>query len=142
MNSFITLARKRVFSEIRHKYWIPFGRDTVCHRQRGCTVCHRWRSKPDVPKMADLPPTRLWLYKSAFSSTGVDCFGLYSIKIRRRSEQRWGILFKCMTTWAVHIDLLTSLDTDAFLMAMRRFIARRGKPFELLSDQGSYFGGG
>lgn len=35
----------------------------------------------------------------------------------------------------MHTDLLPSLDMDSFLMALRRFIARRGKPFELLSDQ-------
>lgn len=50
--------------------------------------------------------------------------------------------FKCMTTRAVHIDLLASLDSDSFLMALRRFIARRGKPFEILSDQGMNFKGG
>lgn len=47
-----------------------------------------------------------------------------------------------MTTRGVYIDLLTSIDTDAFLMALRRFIARRGKPHELLSDQGTNFKGG
>ncbi len=47
-----------------------------------------------------------------------------------------------MTTRAVHIDLLASMDSDSFLMALRRFIARRGKPFEILSDQGTNFKGG
>lgn len=91
--------------------------------------------------MADLPPSRLRLYQPAFYSTGVDCFGPYLVKIGRRTEKRWWIVFKCMTTRAVHIDLLSHLDTDSFLMALRRFIARRGKPFELLSDQGTNFRG-
>ncbi|KAE8292497.1 hypothetical protein D5F01_LYC09867 [Larimichthys crocea] len=133
---------ERVFSEIRRKYWIPRGREAVRRHQRGWTECQRWRSKPEIPKMADLPPARLRLFKPAFFSTGVDCFGPYSIKIGRRSEKHWGILFKCMTTRAVHVDILSSIDTDAFLMALRRFIARRGKPFELLSDQGTNFKGG
>ncbi|KAK0155196.1 hypothetical protein N1851_002467 [Merluccius polli] len=34
------------------------------------------------------------------------------------------------------------MNTDSFLMALRRFIARRGKPFELLSDRGTNFIGG
>ncbi|KAL1248015.1 hypothetical protein QQF64_023391 [Cirrhinus molitorella] len=42
----------------------------------------------------------------------------------------------------VHIDILTSIDTDSFLMALRRFISRRSKPFELLADQGTNFEGG
>lgn len=45
-----------------------------------------------------------------------------------------------MTIRAVHIDLLSSMDTDAFLM--RHFIARQGKPYELLCDQGTNFKGG
>ncbi len=72
----------------------------------------------------------------------MDCFGPFTVKIGRRNEKRWGILFKCLTTRAVHIDLLSSLDTDSFLMALRRFTSRRGKPSELLSDQGTNFKGG
>ncbi|KAE8293634.1 hypothetical protein D5F01_LYC08746 [Larimichthys crocea] len=92
--------------------------------------------------MADLPPARQRTIEPAFYSTGVNCFGPYVIKIGRRTEKRWGILLKCMTTPAVHIDLLSSIDTNAFLMALRRFIARRGKPHELLCDQGTNFRGG
>ncbi|KAJ8012710.1 hypothetical protein DPEC_G00045710 [Dallia pectoralis] len=47
-----------------------------------------------------------------------------------------------MTTRAVHLDLLFSINTNSFLMALRPFVARRGKPFELLSDRGTNFKGG
>lgn len=50
-----------------------------------------------------------------------------------------GIIFKCLTIRAAHLDLLCSIDTDSFLMALRQFVARR---FELLSDQGTNFKGG
>lgn len=52
------------------------------------------------------------------------------------------MIFKCLTTWAVHLDLLRNMDTDAYLMALRRFITRRGRPAELWSDQGTNFRGG
>lgn len=90
--------------------------------------------------MADLPPGRLRLFKPAFYSTGMDCFGPYTVKVGCRKENKWGILFKCQTFRAVYI--LHSLDSDSFLMVLRRFIARRGKPLELLSDQGTNFKGG
>ena len=92
--------------------------------------------------MADLPPARLRLYKPAFYSTRIDCFGPFIIKIGRRTEKRWGIIFKCLTTHGVHLDLLEGLDADSFLMSIRRFIARRGKPHEIFSDRGTNFRGG
>ena len=133
---------ERLFAEIRRRFWILHGREAVKRHQHSCPDCKRWRAKPLVPKMADLPQAWLRLFKPPFFSTGVDCFGLFTVKIGHRNEKRWGILFKCLTTRAVHIDILASLDTDSFLMALRRFIARRGKPAELLSDQGTNFKGG
>ncbi|KAJ8009986.1 hypothetical protein DPEC_G00069860 [Dallia pectoralis] len=133
---------ERVFAEIRRKYWLIRGRAAIRQHQRQCLDCRKWRGTPEIPKMADLPPARLRLHKPAFYSTGVDCFGPYMVEIGSRNEKRWGIVFRCMTTRAVHIDLLSSIDTDSFLVALRRFVARRGKPFELLSDQGTNFKGG
>lgn len=51
-------------------------------------------------------------------------------------EKRWGILYKCLTTRAVHLDLLPSLDADLFLM----FFSQRGFPVE--SDQRTNVRGG
>ncbi|XP_029965347.1 uncharacterized protein LOC115401351 [Salarias fasciatus] len=133
---------ERVFAEIRRSFWILRGREAVRRHQHNCADCQRWRANPTVPKMADLPAARLRLFKPAFHSTGMDCFGPFEVRIGRRLEKRWGIIFKCLTTRAVHLDLLTAIDTDSFLMALRRFIARRGTPAELFSDQGTNFRGG
>ncbi|KAL0188999.1 hypothetical protein M9458_016098, partial [Cirrhinus mrigala] len=133
---------ERLFAEIRRHYWILRGREAVRRFQHTCPECRRWRGKPSVPLMSDLPCARLQLYKPAFHSGGMDCFGPFLIKIGRRTEKRWGVLFKCLTTRAVHLDLLPSLSTDSFLMALRRFIARRGTPAQLWSDQGTNFRGG
>lgn len=133
---------ERVFAELRRKYWILRGREAVKRFQRSCVECQKWRKNPEIPKMADLPPARLRLFRPAFYSTGMDCFGPYAVKVGRRTEKKWGIIFKCLTTRAVYIDVLHNLDTDSFLMALRRFTARRRTPFELISDQGTNFKGG
>ncbi|KAI5614831.1 hypothetical protein C0J50_10985, partial [Silurus asotus] len=132
---------ERVFAEIRRQYWILKGRQAIKHHQLTCLACQRWRAQPKVPQMADLPPERLHLLCPPFYSTGVDCFGPYLTKIGRRNEKRWGLIFKCLTTRAVHIELLNALDVDAFLLALRRFIARRGRPKEIRSDCGTNFHG-
>ncbi|KAL1272022.1 hypothetical protein QQF64_031038 [Cirrhinus molitorella] len=133
---------ERIFAEIRRNFWVLRGREAIRRQQHLCRECKKWKAKPVIPKMADLPPARLRLQKPPFYSTGMDCFGPFQIKIGRRCEKRWGIIFKCLTTRCVHLDLLTSIDTDSFLMALRRFVARRGRPWELFSDQGTNFHGG
>lgn len=133
---------ERVFTEIRRRYWVFQGREAVRRYQKKCGKCQQWRARPDPPKMADLPPSRQRIFKPPFYSAGVDCFGPLVVKIGRRNEKRWGVIFKCMTTRAVHLDLLSNMDSDTFLMALRRFVARRGKPYELLCDQGTNFKGG
>ncbi len=131
----------RVFAELRRHFWVLRGRQAIKRHQRECVVCQKWRAKPTLPIMADLPSARLRLYQPPFFSTGVDCFGPFVVKIGRRQEKRWGVIFKCLTTRCIHLDLLNSIDTDAFLLALRRFIARRGTPSEILSDQGTNFRG-
>ncbi|XP_073764219.1 uncharacterized protein [Danio rerio] len=132
----------RVYAELRRKFWILRGREAVKKHQRCCPECQKWRGRPVIPKMSDIPPSSLRLFKPPFYSTGVDCFGPLMIKIGRRTEKRWGIVYKCLTTRAVSLDLLDHMDTDSFLLSLRRFTARRGRPYELLSDQGTNFRGG
>lgn len=55
--------------------------------------------------------------------------------------KRYGLIFTCMTIRAVHLEILPSLTTDAFINALRRFICRRGKPKRLVSDNGTNFVG-
>ncbi|KAI7812768.1 hypothetical protein IRJ41_008898 [Triplophysa rosa] len=114
--NFLHPGPERVLAEFRRQYWILRGRAAIKKHQITCMDCQKWRAQPTIPKMADLPPARLRLCKPPFYSTGMDCFGPFT--------------------------LLESLDTDAFLMSLRRFIARRGKPFEFFSNNGTNFVGG
>ena len=44
-----------------------------------------------------------------------------------------------MSCRAVHIEITHSLDTDSFILALRRLIARRGNIKTIFSDNGSNF---
>lgn len=59
----------------------------------------------------------------------------------REREKRYGCLFTCLVTRAVHIEVAHSLDTDSFLSALYRSIALRGLPELIHSDNGRNFVG-
>ena len=91
--------------------------------------------------MANLPAKRLNAYVAPFTHTGVDYFGPFEVKLLRRTMKRWCCLFTCLSTRAVHIEVVHSLDTESCLAAITKFIARRGRPKTVLSDNGSNFVG-
>ena len=57
------------------------------------------------------------------------------------TAKRYSTLFTCMTTRAVHLELAGDMSTDSFILALRRFKARRGHPKSIRSDNGSNFVG-
>ena len=77
----------------------------------------------------------------AFSNTGVDFFGpIYISRGRGKiKEKRYGVIFTCLSSRAIHIEVAYSLDVDSFINALRRFISRRGPVTSIRSDNGSNF---
>jgi hypothetical protein len=63
------------------------------------------------------------------------------VTIYRRQEKRYVALYTCLVTRAVHLEMVTSLSSDAAIMSLRRFIARRGSPTTIFSDNGTNFVG-
>jgi len=92
--------------------------------------------------MADLPVDRVTPYEPPFSSVGIDCFGPFYVKRGRSQEKRYGCLFTCLGIRAIHIEKLHSMEADSFVNALSRFIARRGNPIMIRSDNGTNFTGG
>ena len=113
-------------NELRQQYLILRCRSTVRKILHQCSYCRRRRAKPAPPMMASLPYNRVQI-APAFSKIGVDFFGPLEVKHLRKHEKRYGCLFTCLVTRAVHLEVAFSLSTDSFIMCLRRFIAKRGK---------------
>ena len=109
--------------------------------ESNCLACRKRKAQTLTPMMADLPPERLAFQSPPFTMTGVDYFGPFFVKVRRSSEKRWAFRFTCLTTRAVHLEIVSSLDTSACVMGIERFIARRGTPSVIWSDNGTNFVG-
>ncbi|KAK3737868.1 hypothetical protein QZH41_019749, partial [Actinostola sp. cb2023] len=128
-------------NEIRSNgFWITGGSSAVSNTIALCVKCQRLRGTVQEQRMADLPKDRL---ESAppFTSCGVDYFGPFLVKVGRKEVKRYGVLFTCMASRAIHLEIANSLDTDSFINAYRRFVSRRGPIRQLRSDQGTNFVG-
>ncbi|KAK6165334.1 hypothetical protein SNE40_022281 [Patella caerulea] len=126
-------------------YWIIAGASVVNSVIHKCIRCKLLRKIPDVPKMSDLPLDRLSA-TPPFTHVGLDAFGPWQVTTRKTrgvttNAKRWGIIFTCLYSRAVHIEVVNSMDTSAFINAMRRFFAIRGPVSTIRSDCGTNFVG-
>ncbi|XP_028416832.1 uncharacterized protein LOC114541039 [Dendronephthya gigantea] len=134
-------GNEHVRNAIRQEFWILNCRAEIRTISHNCAYCRRKRARPQAPKMADIPSVRLKAHLPPFSHVGVDYFGPLVVKRFRKTEKRYGCLFTCLVTRAVHIEISHTLETDSYIMAVRRMISRRGKPRRILSDNGTNFVG-
>eukprot|EP00112_Aurelia_sp_Birch-Aquarium-sp1_P021942 Seg6027.3 transcript_id=Seg6027.3/GoldUCD/mRNA.D3Y31 product="hypothetical protein" protein_id=Seg6027.3/GoldUCD/D3Y31 len=126
-------------SELRQRYWIIGGRSIVRRILHNCLHCKKLRVQPLIPKMADLPDFRVAANEPPFRRTGVDYFSPPFVKRGRTTLKRWGCIFTCLVTRAVHLEVAESLETDAFINTLERFMNRLGYPSMMASDCGSNF---
>ena len=92
----------RVVSEVRKKYWVIEVRTLAKKIGKKCIVT------PGYP----------------FENTSVDYFGPFYVKYGRRQRiKAYGAIFTCLTTRAIHLELVTDLTADRFLQTLRRFMS-------------------
>ena len=130
-----------VRSVLQQEFWILGLRNALRRVKARCVICRKRDAQPMQPLMADLPRDRESMGQKPFATTGVDYFGPLEVKLLRRTMKRWCCMFTCLVTRAVHIEVVKSLDTEACLAAITRFIARRGRPATMISDNGTNFVG-
>lgn len=76
-----------------------------------CVKRRKFRHCTEEQKMSDLPRERMET-TPPFTYCGIDCFGPFYVKEGRRELKRYRLLFTCMCSRAVHIELLDDMKTD------------------------------
>ena len=130
-------GQNHLLAELRTRFWVVHGHAVARSVVSGCVECRRLSCRPAEQVMASLPEARLVHDLPPFAHTGSDCFGPFMVKQGRSTVKRWGAIFTCMASRAVHVEMLESMDTDAFLNALRRFLARRGPVMKIWTDNGT-----
>ncbi|XP_035455669.2 uncharacterized protein LOC118268519 isoform X2 [Spodoptera frugiperda] len=131
-----------LLAAVRHEYWPLGGRNLAKSTVHKCVKCQRFSGKTVQPIMGNLPKERVQL-EFPFLETGTDYAGPILLADRKgrgcRLIKSYICVFVCLATRAVHLELVSDLTKHAFIAALNRFIARRGKPKTIFSDNGTTF---
>lgn len=125
--------------------WILGGKRLASRVIHRCVTRRRLRGEMEQQKMSDLPANRL-TQAPPFTHVGLDVFGPWNICVHCTrggvlQNKRWAVMFTCLVTRAVHIEVVESLSTSTFINALRRFIAIRGPAKLFHLDCGTNFVG-
>ena len=127
-------------SKVREKYWIPKLRSLVKTTRYTCNYCKKYRAKVlHAPATSALPTFRTEFTKP-FQTTGVDFAGplLYKHE-KHETSKAYVALFTCASTRAVHLKLCKDLTAGEFKRGLKEFVARRGSPNLMVSDNAKTF---
>ena len=127
-----------ILTAIKREFWIPQGRSSVRRVLLNCLRCRRHQGGPyRMPKMAPYPRSRIE-EPPPFTYTGL---GPLYVKVSQPSatQKVWLCLFSCLAVRAIHLEVAHDMTAEQFLLCLRRFIATRGKPKQIISDNASQF---
>ena len=88
--------------------------------------------------MASLPKVRLQ-DTPPFTVTGIDFTGALYVRQDSTETKAHICLFTCATTRAVHLEVVTDLSVETFLLAFRRFSSCKSLPEVIMSDNASTY---
>ena len=113
---------------LRQIFWIPSMRQCVKSLLSGCVPCRKLTGKPyRAPDPPPLPKIRV-TETPLFTITGVDFTGALFVKEGEQEKKVYICLFTCATTKAVHLEVVSDLTVETFLLAFRRFCSRKSLP--------------
>lgn len=131
-----------LLASIRDRFWPVGGRNLARRTARNCLVCSRFRGRPMSNIMGNLPTERV-VPNFPFYNVGTDFGGPYYITDRKgrgcKITKCYLCIFICFSYKCMHLEAVSELSKDAFLLTLKRFIARRGLPKRIFCDNGTNF---
>ena len=121
------IGRSHMLASLYKKFWVIAANSAARKIVHKCVTCRRNKARTGMQMMADLPAERLIPDDPPFTTVGLDYFGPFEVRQGRSLVKRYGVLFTCLTTRAIHLEKAYSLDTDSCINAFPRFVSRRGQ---------------
>lgn len=127
-------------TKVRQTYWIPRLRRLTRRVIKRCHGCKRFQvSAFNNPPTGNLPQERT-TGSTPFKVIGVDYAGPIRYLGKMKKEKKaYILLYTCSLTRAVYLDLLPNQSKEECIHSLKRFIARRGRPEKIFSDNGATF---
>ena len=126
-----------LLTSLRNQFWIVGARALAKQVKKRCLPCQKQDATASSQLAAPLPAVRV-RPAEPFAVTGVDHAGpLYCCD--QPGKKLYVLLFTCGVVRAVHLELVSFLSSPETLMAFRRFVARRGVPRNVFSDNAKGF---
>ena len=119
-------------------YWVINCNAAVRSTTSECVRCKILRGKFQQQQMANLPKDRI-SEEAPFSYCGIDIFEPFTVKDGCKEKKSYGALFVCLSSRAVHIEVIHSMTTDSFVKCLRRFIGRSRYVRMTRTDNGTNF---
>ena len=120
-------------------HWIPRLRRLVNAVRSDCWGCKRFQAIAAKTPKAGYLPTNRTTGQTPFEVVGIDFAGPIRYKKVKHESKSYLVIFACSLSRAVHLELLPNLNTETFIPCLKRFIARRGRPRVIYSDNGGTF---
>ena len=131
---------------IQNGFHVESGKKLIKQFLSNCVVCKKLRSKLSTQKMSDLPTDRIERCPP-FANCGLDVAGPWYVVQGRATRQNpgkkkiWIVLFTCLASRAISVELIDSLSTPSFKNALSRFLDKNGACRRIRSDRGRNFVG-
>ena len=128
-----------IMSKVREEYWIPKLRTLAKKVLSHCYGCKRFHTAPEPsPPQGNLPKERTE-GMTPFEVVGVDYAGPIYYRSKKNEDKSYILIYTCSLTRGLHLELLPNLSCEEFLASFKRFVAVRGRPKKMISDNGKTF---
>lgn len=129
---------------MRQKFW-PLNSRNLCRKMiHNCEICFNAKPSTHQQFIGNLPPERI-TQTFEFCYEGVGFLGNFMTQFPKKRKGKFNkvcvCFFTCVITMACHLEIVTDLLSNAFIVVQKRFTSRHRKYASTFTDNATNFTG-